>query len=291
MTETTSNKASVRAGLYLLVYLAWAVGVELILLRAPPFDELPVVRALQLAVALDGVLLGALLVHGAIELARARPAFGALLMGLSIVPLARVVAQTLSLDVTVPDMGVYLRFYGRLFVIALVLLVALYFLARADRFGFRDLGRPADGRSGVMGFLLAALVLVLSPAFGLLAFLLLEPRLPTVAFDDPQLAVALGAIAVAALWQEMTFRGLVLHDANRVFGWAGAATVSALAGGVLLLGTVPVLEARMWPVVAVGVGLGFLYAAQVQNSRSLVIVVLGQFLLQAAFFVAGPHYA
>lgn len=283
--------ASLLQGVIVALYLGLAVGVELVMLRVGPFDNLQAARAVQVAVLLDGILMAALLIHGAVDLATPRPEFGRLLMTLAMLPLARVVAQALSLGLTIPEMGLYLRFFSRLLVIALVLHAALYFLIGSTR-----VNPGAAGRGGVgghpsrgLGLLLGALVLLLSPVFGMVAFRLLEPTIPDVPYDDPRIGVAVLAVIVTALWQEMFFRGLLLHAANRAFAWVGATALSGLAGAVLLVGTLPSVGAEAWAVVALGAGLSFLYAAQVQASRSLVVVVVSQVLLQATFFLAGPR--
>lgn len=125
-------------------------------------------------------------------------------------------------------------------------------------------------------------ILVLAFPIGLLEYAILQPT-PMVEFNfQALLAPALIFIVYTGFLEEVIFRGLMQHVAERLAGFAGIVFVS------VLFGVLHTTNLAFWDVLLAG-SVGFLFAMVVRKTHSIFGISLAHGMVNITLFLIAPH--
>ncbi len=219
-------------------------------------------------IAIHFTILAALLAHSVFVTEKSLSDF---LASMTIAPLTRIFSLTTPLT--------HFSHLSWFMIISIPVFVAAFTIAHVQKVSAREmfLSRPKLHHLPTeMG------VIILAFPIGLLEYQILRPS-PMVEFGFPALlAPSLLFIVCTGFLEEMIFRGLMQHNAERLAGFQGIVFVS------LLFGALHITNLVFWDALLAG-GLGFLFALVVRRTGSIWGVSVAHGCVNIMLFLIAPY--
>lgn len=219
-------------------------------------------------IALHFVILFTLLVHS--TLSREKP-LSDFLTSIAIAPLIRMFSLSTPLAHFSP--------ISWFMIVSIPVFIAVFTIAHLQKVSVRKIFLPPPRLSLLP--LDIGLILIAFP-IGLLEYQILRPS-PIVELNfSVMLAPVLIFIVCSGFLEELTFRGLMQYNAERLAGFPGIVFVS------VLFGMLHITNLAYWDVLLAG-GAGFLFALVVRKTGSIWGVSVAHGMVNITLFLIAPH--
>lgn len=266
----------------MLIVLLSVLAAEMFLADWPPFDDfglriqigMAAILHVQAVFLLAALGLGTRAGHGRLS---------DLFFALSLAPMSRIVSLALPGSLFDADL------YTRLLLVVIPLFVGLAVLIHSRGLAAWQNGLRWPDMGSVDAILWTVAAALVVPAIAFAEFFLLDPDLPGFDGEPGRLVFAGFILVLLALWQEMLFRGVILHVGIRSIGSQSAVLMAAVWFAILQIGVQDGLSQESLAFVGLAFVGGWVAAQQARATGSVAVSSLLYAVALVLYFLVLPE--